>query len=313
MIPAFIPPPPTNGVQVGPLFFHIYGMVIAIGILVAIGLSRRRWAATGRDPGELEQPLFWGVVAGFIGGRLGYVSTHLASFEGRPWAVLAIWEGGLALYGGLTLGILTGLFVARRKGLPVLRAIDAVIPGIPLAQAFGRWGNYFNQELYGTPSTLPWALRVEPEHRRVPYTGFETFHPTFLYESLYNLGVVAFLLWLSSKRRLRPGSLALCYGVLYGTGRFLLELLRTDTVWRAFGLSRNAYVSIAVVTLCAVTLIVRERNRPAAEAEDAEDAEAGPGDEPDAGDGVSVAAEPGPVAKAAPEGDGPEDKPRPGD
>jgi prolipoprotein diacylglyceryl transferase len=328
---AFIPPPPTNGFQVGPLFFHIYGLVIAIGILAAVGLARRRWAATGRDPAELEQPMFWGVVAGFIGGRLGYVSTHLASFEGRPWAVLAIWEGGLALYGGLTLGIATGLFVARRRGLPVLRAIDAVIPGIPLAQAFGRWGNYFNQELFGTPTTVPWALEVEEPHRG-RYRDFETFHPTFLYESLYNLGVVALLLWIGRRWRLRPGSLALCYGVLYGTGRFLLELLRTDTVWRLFGLSRNAYVSIAVVTLCAVALVLRERNRPAAEAEAAaaeaeaatadRDADAGAGADADAGanpdgeggddaddaddaDGLPVAAEPGPGSGEAPEQDTP--------
>ena len=293
---AFIPPPPTNGIRVGPLFFHIYGMAIALGILAAIGLARRRWAAAGRDPAELEQPMFWGVVAGFVGGRLGYVSTHLASFEGRPWAVIAIWEGGLALYGGLTLGILTGLLVARRRGLPVLRAVDAVIPGIPLAQAFGRWGNYFNQELFGTPTELPWALRVEPEHRPAAYADAATFHPTFLYESLYNLGVVVVLLRIGSKRRLRPGTLALCYGVLYGTGRFLLELLRTDTVWRLFGLSRDAYVSIAVVTVCAVVLVLRERRGPAAGAP-AKRAGPGPGDD-------EAEAEPEAEVEAAREGGG---------
>ena len=180
--------------------------------------------------------------------------------------MLFIWEGGLALYGGLTLGILTGLWVARRRGLPVLRALDAAIPAIPLAQAFGRWGNYFNQELFGTPTTLPWALEVDPEHRPERYASSATFHPTFLYESLYNLAVVAVLIRVGATRRLRPGSLSLLYLVLYGAGRFLLELLRTDTTFRLFGLSRNAYVSLAVVVGGSVWLFLRERGgRSAAE------------------------------------------------
>jgi prolipoprotein diacylglyceryl transferase len=268
LVLAFIPPPPTNGIQVGPLFFHFYGICIAIGILAAVSLARRRWAAAGGDPADLERPLFWGIVAGFVGGRLAYVSTHLASFDGRPWAVVAIWEGGLALYGGLTLGILVGLWVTRRRGLPMLRVLDAVVPAIPLAQAFGRWGNYFNQELFGTPSTLPWALRVEPVHRPDRYAQFETFHPTFLYESLWDLVVVVVLLQVSRRVKLRPGSLLLCYGILYGTGRFLLELLRTDTVYRLLGLSRNAYVSLAVVLGSAVLLVLRERRRPAGAEDD---------------------------------------------
>jgi phosphatidylglycerol---prolipoprotein diacylglyceryl transferase len=259
---ASIPPPPTNGVRLGPLFFHFYGLAIALGILAAVSLGRRRWQAMGHDPAELERPMLWGVVAGFLGGRLAYVSTHLGNYTDRPLAVLAIWEGGLALYGGLTLGIGTGLFVAWRRKLPILRVLDAVIPGIPLAQAFGRWGNYFNQELFGTPTRLPWALEVEPNYRPDRYLGFETFHPTFLYESLYNLLVVWLLLRIDARRRLRAGSLALCYGVLYGTGRFLLELLRTDTTYRLLGLSRNAYVSLAVVAACGIWLVVRERRRP---------------------------------------------------
>jgi len=244
---AFIPPPPTNGVRVGPLFLHLYGLVIAIGILFAVSLARRRWQALGRDPAELERPMFWAVVSGFVGGRLGYVITNTGKYRGNWLQVLAIWKGGLALYGGLTLGILAGIFVARRRGLPVLLALDAAIPGIPLAQAFGRWGNYFNQELFGTPTTLPWALEVERDYRPKRYVEYATFHPTFLYESLYNLLVVGVLLWLSRRKTLRTGSIVLAYLALYGLGRFFLELLRTDTTYRLFGLSRNAYVSLAVV------------------------------------------------------------------
>jgi prolipoprotein diacylglyceryl transferase len=265
---AFIPPPPTNGFHLGPLFFHFYGLCIAVGILLAFWLAGRRWVQAGGKAGELEQPGIWAVAAGFLGGRLGYVATHTGDFRGRWLHVLFVWEGGLALYGGLTLGILTGIWVARRRGLPVLRALDAAIPAIPLAQAFGRWGNYFNQELFGTPTTLPWALEVDPEHRPERYAAFATFHPTFLYESLYNLLVVAVLVRVGATRRLRPGSLALLYLVLYGAGRFLLELLRTDTTFRLFGLSRNAYVSLAVVVGGSVWLYLRERRaRPTPEPE----------------------------------------------
>jgi prolipoprotein diacylglyceryl transferase len=278
---AFIPAPPTNGFHLGPLFFHFYGLCIAVGVLLAFWLAGRRWVQAGGRPGELEQPGIWAVAAGFLGGRLGYVATHTGDFRGRWLHVLFIWEGGLALYGGLTLGILTGLWVARRRGLPVLRALDAAIPAIPLAQAFGRWGNYFNQELFGTPTTLPWALEVDPEHRPERYASSATFHPTFLYESLYNLAVVAVLIRVGATRRLRPGSLSLLYLVLYGAGRFLLELLRTDTTFRLFGLSRNAYVSLAVVVGGSVWLFLRERGgRSAAEPRPQPQPGSGSGSEP---------------------------------
>src|SRR6266702_4432444 len=269
MIPsmiAYIPAPPSNGFHLGPLFFHLYGLMIAIGILLAVALARRRWAARGHDPVTLERPMIWAVVAGFVGGRVGYVITHSGDFRGRWWHVIAIWEGGLALYGGLTLGILAGIWVARRSGLPVLAALDAAIPGIPLAQAFGRWGNYFNQELFGTPTTVPWALRVDPAHRPARYRAFETFHPTFLYESLWDLVIVGTLLWLSARRKLHTGSIVLCYLGMYAFGRFGLELIRTDTTFRLLGLSRNAWVSLGVVVGAGVWLYLRERRRPAAPA-----------------------------------------------
>jgi phosphatidylglycerol---prolipoprotein diacylglyceryl transferase len=262
---AYIPPPPSNGFHVGPLFFHFYGLAIAIGVLCAFWLARKRWQQLGRDPSEIEIAGIWAVVAGFIGGRLAYVSTHSGDFSGRWLHVFAIWEGGLALYGGLTLGILTGIFVAWRRGLPVLLALDAAIPGIPLAQAFGRWGNYFNQELFGTPTKVPWALEVEQAHRPLKYQAFSTFHPTFLYESLWDLAIVGTLLWLSARHKLRTGSIVLCYLAMYAFGRFLLELIRTDTTYRLLGLSRNAWVSLAVVAGAGVWLFLRERRGPTAE------------------------------------------------
>jgi prolipoprotein diacylglyceryl transferase len=269
---AYIPAPPTNGFQLGPFFFHLYGLCIALGVLAAFWLANRRWVQAGGKPGELERPAIWGVIAGFLGGRLGYVLTHTGDFRDNPLEVFAIWQGGLALYGGLTVGILTGLWVARRRGLPVLRALDAAIPAIPLAQAFGRWGNYFNQELFGTPTTVPWALEVDPEHRPDRYADFATFHPTFLYESIYNVAVVVILLRVSATRRLRPGSLSLLYLVLYGAGRFVLELLRTDTTFRLLGLSRNAWISLALVFGGSLWLWLRERRRPAGDEPGGEDA-----------------------------------------
>ncbi len=262
---AYIPAPPSNGFHLGPLFFHLYGLMIAIGILFAVALARRRWAARGHDPVTLERPMIWAVVAGFVGGRIGYVITHSGDFRGRWWHVIAIWEGGLALYGGLTFGILTGIWVCRRRGLPVLQALDAAIPGIPLAQAFGRWGNYFNQELFGTPTKLPWGLKVDPVHVPDKYVGFTTFHPTFLYESLYDLLVVGVLLWLDRRRKLRAGSIVLAYLALYAFGRFFLELLRTDTTFRLLGLSRNAWISIGVVLGAGTWLFLRERRHLAEE------------------------------------------------
>jgi prolipoprotein diacylglyceryl transferase len=316
---AYIPPPPTNGIQVGPLFFHLYGLCIALGILAAVWLARRRWQQAGHDPAELERAAFWGVLAGFVGGRLGYVATHTADFQGRWLHVVAIWEGGLALYGGLTLGIAVGALVAWRQGLPVLEALDAAIPGIPLAQAFGRWGNYFNQELFGTPTKLPWALQVEPQYRPARYAGFETFHPTFLYESLYNLLIVAVLIWIGNTKRLRAGSLVLCYAILYATGRFLLELLRTDTTYRLAGLSRNAYVSILVVVVAAAVLVLRERRGRAEPAEQEAAADAAGDGEPaadgDAADSAEGKAEPAdePEGEATAGSEEPEGKAEPAD
>ena len=319
---AYVPSPPSNGFHLGPLFFHFYGLCIAVGILLAVTVARRRWQARGRDPAELERPAFWGVVFGFVGGRLGYLATHTGDYRGRWIHMLYIWEGGLALYGGLTLGILVGALVARRRGLPMFQALDAAIPGIPLAQAFGRWGNYFNQELFGTPTRLPWALKVSPDHVPDRFAGHTTFHPTFLYESLYDLVVFGALLWIDRRRRLRTGSLLLCYGILYGAGRFGLELLRTDTTFRLLGLSRNAWVSLLVVAAGVVWLVLRERGAgraglapgPAGAAEEVsapagdaaeEDAAEEPSEaEPDAEQEAAGGGEPEPQGAAAGEGGG---------
>ncbi|MDX1619431.1 MAG: prolipoprotein diacylglyceryl transferase [Nitriliruptorales bacterium] len=249
---ASIPSPPTNVLEVGPLEIHYYGILIAIGIAVALTWVRRRYERFGGDPDLVDRVLVWAVVAGFVGARLAYASTHLHRFEGRPEAILFVWEGGLAFFGGLTFGAITAAVLVLRwtdggryGDLP--RFVDAAAPGVPLAQAIGRWGNYFNQELFGTPSDLPWAVEIDPANRPEQYQEAATFHPTFLYESLYNLVVVAILLTVEKRADLRRGSLLFVYLILYGIGRFLLELIRTDTTFRLLGISRNGWVSILAI------------------------------------------------------------------
>ena len=276
MLLASFPSPPFRSISVGPLDVYVYGLLIAIGVALGFNLARKRYEALGGDGDLVDRVLVWAVLVGFVGARLAYASTHLDRFEGRPLAILAIWEGGLALFGGLTVGTAVGIALVRRWGGDVARFADAVAPAIPLAQAIGRWGNYFNQELFGTPTDLPWAVEIDPANRPAAYADAATFHPTFLYESLYNLVVVAVLLRIDRRGRLKPGNLMLAYGILYGIGRFLLELIRTDTTFRLLGLSRNALVAIAVVVGSALVLRHRQRTAPdttlldqrAAEAED---------------------------------------------
>jgi prolipoprotein diacylglyceryl transferase len=257
MIPlvASIPSPSRNVVELGPLTIHFYGILIAIGVIVAVVVARRRYERFGGSGELVERVSIWTVVLGFLGARIGYVITHLHTFEGRPWAVLFIWEGGLALYGGLTAGAITAIVLMRRHRGDVFAFADAVAVGIPLAQAIGRWGNYFNQELFGTPSTLPWAVEIAPGHRPPEYAEFATFHPTFLYESLWNVVVtVGVILWLERRGKLTKGASIAIYLLVYGTGRFLMELMRTDTSFRLLGLSRNGWVSMGAVVGGAVLL-----------------------------------------------------------
>ena len=257
---ASIPSPSVNVIEIGPLTIHIYGILIATGVFVAIMVAAHRLVRFGGERGLGERVGIWIAVIGFLGARAAYVSTHTARFEGRPWAVFFIWEGGLALYGGLVAGALTLVFLARRHGINTLSLIDSYAVGVPLAQAIGRWGNYFNQELFGTPSDLPWAIEIEAAKRPAAYPNAETFHPTFLYESLWIvLVLVPFILWLERRGRLARGATLGVYAMGYAVIRFLMELLRTDTTFRFLGLSRNGWVSIAAFAFGAWWLWLMQR------------------------------------------------------
>lgn len=249
---ATIPPPPVQTFSLGPLTVHVYGILIATGVAVAIPLLRHRYSAMDGDPDVADRVAVWALVAGFVGARGAYVLPRLGTFVDDPVSVVAIWEGGIALYGGLTIGTVAAVVLLGRWGGDLAAFADAAALALPLAQAIGRWGNYFNQELYGTPTTLPWALRVHPAFRVEQYQTFSTFHPTFLYESLGNLVLAAILLAVDRRGRLRRGTLIFLYATGYGMLRFSLELLRVDTSFRFLGLSRNAYVSLAIMTVGAV-------------------------------------------------------------
>lgn len=243
---ASIPSPSQNVLELGPLTIHFYGILIAIGVIVAIIVSRNRYVRFGGSSELFESVAIWAIVIGFLGARAGYAFTHSHRFAGRPWAVFFIWEGGLALYGGLFFGALTVIYLVNKRGGDLFSFGDAAAIGVPLAQAIGRFGNYFNQELFGTPSDLPWAVIISPSHRPAGYEQFETFHPTFLYEAVWNaLILVPTILWLEKRGKLAKGASFGLYIVMYSFIRFVMELLRTDTSFRLFGLSRNGWISIA--------------------------------------------------------------------
>ena len=266
---ASIPSPSTNALHLGPLQLTFYGLAIAIGVTIAWRMTVRRMASRGADTEVIERMLIRAILLGFLGARAAYVSTHLSRFEDEPWKVIAIWEGGLALFGGLTVGTLVLVVLSRRWGVRLPDLLDAVAPAVPIAQAFGRWGNYFNQELFGTPTTLPWGLEIAPGRRPAAYPDAETFHPTFLYESIWNLGLAAVILWLERRHPSLRGRLIGVYLIGYGTIRFLLELIRTDTTFRLLGLSRNGWVSIVVVIVGAGILAWRRSTPDEAAVENA--------------------------------------------
>jgi prolipoprotein diacylglyceryl transferase len=261
MVLASIPSPAKNVIEIGPLDIHFYGLMIGLGVVAAIIVTTRRYGRMGGDTTVAEKFLVWAVVAGVIGARIAYVAPRFGQITDRGfWRLFAIWEGGLALYGGLTAGVIVGVWLIRRSQGDVAAMLDAAAVGIPLAQAIGRWGNYFNQELFGTPSELPWAVEIAERFRPAEYSEFATFHPVFLYESLWNLAVVIpVVLWVERRFDLRRGNLFLVYVILYGVARFALEFIRTDAATIVLGMRANQlFASLLVVTSVAI-LFVRQR------------------------------------------------------
>ena len=247
---ASIPSPSSGSISIGPLSLNAYGLMIALGVVAAVWLFGRRLEARNigtRD--DAAAVAVWAVAAGVIGARLYHVATDWERFDGDLWNIVAIWEGGLGIPGGMLAGILVGVWAAKRRGIPTGPCLNAVAPSLPLAQAIGRWGNYFNQELYGRPTDLPWALEIDEEH--LPSSGAypvgTTFHPAFLYESLWNLGLFGVLLWIDKRYRLANGQLMAVYVLGYGIGRFWVESLRIDAAHHLWGLRWNQWVALLLI------------------------------------------------------------------
>ncbi|HET9657371.1 MAG TPA: prolipoprotein diacylglyceryl transferase [Kineosporiaceae bacterium] len=302
MIRAVIPSP-TQGVwHLGPLPIRAYALCIIAGIVVAVWLGDRRWRARGGRPGAVLDIAVWAVPFGIIGGRLYDIITsgwgRYYGPGGNPLEMLYIWHGGLGIWGAVALGGVGAWIGARRAGILLPPLADALAPGIVLAQAMGRWGNWFNNELHGGPTTQPWGLRVYEYdllagHAQLGPDGQPLvkgiFQPTFLYESLWDLGTAGVLIWLDRRYRMGHGRVFAAYVALYTAGRFWIEAMRTDPATHLLGLRINLFTSVLVFAGAVAYLVVSARRHPGRETVVHRDGGAGGADTPDAaGDGADA-------------------------
>ena len=256
-----IPSPTVSGFHVGPAFIHVYGLMYVIGITLAILITRRRWQAKGGDPNLVGDVAIWAVPAGIIGARIYFDITTPGDIPPHWWGVFAIWSGGLGVWGGIAAGAAAGLWRVRRAGADVPVFMDAVAPALLVAQALGRIGNYFNQELFGKPTHLPWGLEISPAHRPPGYAAFSTFQPTFLYELIFDLALAAALVWLGHHRNIRPPacSRSTCPATRHsGSSR---RPLRIDSSEHFLGLRLNFYIATILAITGLVWFIVSQRRK----------------------------------------------------
>jgi prolipoprotein diacylglyceryl transferase len=278
-------PSPSNGVlHLGPVPIRAYALCIIAGIVVAVLVGDRRLQARGGRKGLVADVAVWAVPFGLVGARLYHVITDPELYWGAHGqgtvAALEIWKGGLGIWGGIAGGALGAWIAARRYAIPYATLADAVAPGLALAQAIGRWGNYFNQELFGRATSLPWAVKIDAAHAPGGVAG--TFHPTFLYESLWDLGVALLVIWADRKWRLGHGRAFALYVAAYTAGRGWIEALRIDDTHRFLGLRLNDWTSIVLFAAAVTYLVLRRHSGPdepvAAETVD-EPADEGPAEE----------------------------------
>jgi prolipoprotein diacylglyceryl transferase len=265
-------PSPTQGVwELGPLPIRAYALCIVAGIVAAVLITEKRWVARGGAPGDVLDIAVWAVPFGIIGGRLYHVISSPRPYFGEggdPLRAFAIWEGGLGIWGAIALGGVGAWIACRRLGIPLPAFADALAPGLLVAQAIGRLGNWFNNELYGRATDLPWGLTIYEWRGGQAVVGADsapvvigTFHPTFLYEALWNLAAAALVIWADRRFRLSHGRAFALYVASYCAGRLWIELLRTDPAETFFGVRLNVFTSI-VVGLLAVAYLVWQRGRP---------------------------------------------------
>ncbi|CAL9560456.1 prolipoprotein diacylglyceryl transferase [Streptomyces sp. enrichment culture] len=280
---AYIPSPSSGVLYLGPVPLRGYAFCIIIGVFVAVWLGNKRWIARGGRAGTVADIAVWAVPFGLVGGRLYHVITDYQLYfsEGRDWVdAFKIWEGGLGIWGAIALGALGAWIGCRRRGIPLPAYADAIAPGIAIAQAIGRWGNWFNQELYGRATDLPWAVEITSSaDGRMP----GTYHPTFLYESLWCIGVALLVIWADRRFTLGHGRAFALYVAGYCAGRFWIEYMRVDEAHHILGLRLNNWTAVLVFLLAVLYIVLSARKRPGREAVV----------EPGAGDGEGPAADAG--------------------
>jgi prolipoprotein diacylglyceryl transferase len=253
---ASIPSPSEGTFDLGPLTVHLYGLTLLVAILLCVWLTAYRWRRLGGDTDVVMRAAVWGVAAGVIGARAYHDLTSWSQVPDPKWkGIFEVWEGGLGVWGGILVGTLVGVWIVRRSGASASLMMDAAAPGLLLAQGIGRIGNWWNQELFGKPTDLPWGLEISVAHRPEQYVANATFHPTFLYELIWDLVGVVLLIWVGKRFRIRPPALFALYVSYYCLGRFFEELLRVDPAHVFLGLRLNAWVS-RVVFVCSTAVFV---------------------------------------------------------
>lgn len=269
LLPASIPSPDQGVWHLGPLPIRAYALIIIVGIVVGVMIGSRRWVARGGRSGEVADAAMWAVPFGIIGARVYHVATDWSTYFGPDGtglvAALKIWQGGLGIWGAVAGGALGAWIAARRMGFLLPPMADAVAPGIAVAQAIGRWGNWFNQELFGRPTQVPWALAIDPANRPAGYEQYATFHPTFLYESLWCLLVAGVVIWADKRFRLGHGRVFALYVFVYCVGRLGFESVRIDDATLVAGLRINIWTSIIIGLAALAYVVIAGRLRPGRE------------------------------------------------
>jgi prolipoprotein diacylglyceryl transferase len=265
---AHIPSPARGVVHLGPVPIRGYAICVILGVVVAVVVGDRRFQARGGPKGVMADIATWAVPFGLVGARLYHLATNPELYwggPGRPGTIgaLKIWDGGLGIWGGVLFGALGAWIACRRYHLNYAVLADALAPAMPLAQAVGRWGNWFNQELYGRPTGLPWGLHIDPAHRMPGYLNVAYYQPTFLYESIWDVGVALVVIALDRRYRFTRGRAFALYVMLYTAGRGWIEALRIDDAHRFFGLRLNDWTSVLVfVAAGAYFVLFRPRGEP---------------------------------------------------
>ena len=261
----FLPSPPQGTWYLGPVPIRGYSLSILVGIVVAFLIARRRWKNLGEDVNKFESLVLISIIVGIVGARLYWIIIEWPRFfgpKGTWYHIFFVWEGGLGIWGGIIGGFLSAWFLCRRYKFQFLRLADCVAPAFLIAQGIGRLGNWWNQELYGLPTTLPWGLKIDPAHRVAGYEDYATFHPTFLYEMVWNFTGVAILLWLEKKMKWGRGKIFALYIAIYAIGRFMIEFLRIDPVHTVGGLRVNSWPTMAAGVFGIILFAWLLKNRP---------------------------------------------------